>query len=182
MQLPSKEQQIVQSHALLIVGVVHACYDRTLVPSLERSLHTFPQEWHALTVAIRQIIAGTRARDAFAGLDSEERIIVQAILCGLDDADTLPSIHHQPAPVYAAPGLASIIAAVNAGDANARQALDAMAEQMRNAGGELERLGRAMMRLVAGERDAQCLSQGMNCGATQLLTVTLEELGKRSAH
>ena len=116
------------------------------------------------------------------GLDEEDRIIVEAVLQGLENPASLPALDEKPDGRAAAPGLAAMIAAAGHGDAKALAVLADMAEQMLRAGGDMARLGGVMRRLVNGERDADPLMKGMGPLGRQLLLDILSELGKAGVH
>ena len=79
--LPEKSEQIIRSHAILIITVVKACQNPQLLPEVEPMLvHAQNNGWTALVTAIRNILKGNRAPSVLAGLDDEDTIIVDAIL------------------------------------------------------------------------------------------------------
>ncbi len=182
-QLPPRQQQIVQTHAGLIVNVVKAIQNPELRPTLEQLLRTSEENgWHALVAAIRKILNGSREMSLVATLDEEDATIVEAILRGIQNPATLPDPGAKPDPILAAPGLAGMIHACTRGDVQALELLSQMAEQMTRAGGDLGRLGGLMRRLVEGERDPEKLSYGMGPQGVSLLLAVLEELGRHEAH
>jgi hypothetical protein len=138
--------------------------------------------WGKLVSCIRQIIDGRRDRSVLLGLDDEDKVIAEAILGGLENPATLPSVDSQPSAVAAAPGLAAMIDAAGRGDVKAFAALANMAEQMLKAGGDMARLGGIMRRLVDGERDAEKLAKGMGPLGRQLLLDILDQLAKSNIH
>jgi len=140
------------------------------------------QGWARLAAAMRQIIDGKRDAEVKLGLDEEDRIIVEAVLQGLENPASLPALDEKPDGRAAAPGLAAMIAAAGHGDAKALAVLADMAEQMLRAGGDMARLGGIMRRLVNGERDADPLMKGMGPLGRQLLLDILSELGKAGLH
>ena len=177
--LPEKAEQIVRSHAILIVTVVKACQNPQLLPELEPLLaHAQNNGWTALVTAIRNIVKGKRDPSLLAGLDEEDTVIIRAILDGLQNPATLPDINQQGDATMAAPGLAQMIHAAGRGDAQALQAVSLMAQQMMAAPGDMARLGGNMKRLVDGERDADRLCQGMGPSGEQLMLSLIEELNK----
>lgn len=177
--LPLKEQQIVQTHATLIVGVVQAAQSGTTSAALENGLKVSAENgWTALTSAIRQIIGGNRSSKLLATLDDEDRTIASAILRGLQDPASLPDPNSKPDGTMAAPGLAVLIHGARSGQADALQMLAAMTEQMIAGGGDMAKLGGSMKRLVDGERDLDKLSKGMGALGQSLLVSLVEELGK----
>lgn len=181
--MPSREQQIIQAHAELIVSAVEACQNREQRTRLEPILEagaSYGQE--KLVAAIRKILGGSRDAALLQPLDADDAVIVQAILRGLQDPRTLPDPNAGPDPGAAAPGLAHMIHGAARGDVQALHMLAAMAEQMIQAGGDMARLGAIMRRLVNGERDADQLCQGMTAGGESLVVSILEELGRLDTH
>lgn len=183
MTFPEKQQQIVQTHAGLINAVVEACENRELLPQLEPILCTSEANgWRELVAGIRRVIAGERDTRTLRGLDDEDRIIVEAILRGLQDPRSLPDVDIKPDPLFAAPGLASLIAAAGRGDVSALEMLSNMAEQMRQVGGEMTRVGASLLHLLNGDRDADRLCQNVGTHGRQLLLSVLDELRKLDRH
>ncbi len=183
MSLPDREQQIRQSHALLIRQVVKACANRDALPTLEGMLEIAGQQgWTNLVTAIRAILAGQRDERVLAGLDAEDMVIVRSILEGLQNPASLPDPAETAQPEMAAPGLARMIHAAATGDAEALQAVAFMAEQMTATHGDLRRLGGQLKRLVDGERAPEVLCAGMSQSGRQLVHNLLEELARLEAH
>ena len=177
--LPPREIQILQAHSGLIHRVVRACHNREAVPDLEEVLRVSADNgWTALVAAVRRILAGHRDPALLGGLDDEDRIIVEAILRGLRDPSSLPDPHAAGDPTMAAPGLANIIHAASAGDAQALQLIAAMAEQMSRVGGDMARLASVIRPLVNGERDPERLCRGMTAQSQSLVLAILAELGR----
>ncbi len=182
-QLPPKHQQIIQTHAALIVKVVETCANPAQRPQLEKALDISAQNgWGKLVAAIRAILDGKRDQAVLGGLDEEDGIIVEAILRGLQDPATLPDPNAEPDASVAAPALASLIQAAGTGNAMALKMLADMAEQMSKAGGEMTRLGGIMRHMVNGERDPDVLTKNMGSDTRQLVMQILEELSKLTVH
>lgn len=182
-ELPDAVQQVLSMHAPFIHAVVNALRDRTQLPQLMENLKAAEgQGWPRLVAALRQVIDGKRDDSIKLGLDDEDRIIVDAVLRGLDNPATLPALEQRPDGTAAAPGLAALIAASRRGDAQALAALANMAEQMLRAGGDMARLGGIMRRLVNGESDADVLTKGMGPLGRQLVLGILDELARSSLH
>jgi hypothetical protein len=181
--LPDKSQQITLAHAGLIRAVVVACQNReqriVLEPMLEGALAS---GWQSLVLAIRRILGGARDTSVLAGLDEEDKVIVEAILRGLQDPATLPDPQARPDPGMATPGLAGLIHAASSGDVVALQLLGDMASQMLRAGGDLARLSGILRRLVNGEHDPDLLCRGMSPRGAQLVVSLIEELARLRAH
>ncbi len=181
-KLPDAEQQIVQTHATLIVASVQAAQSGVISPEFEQGLRVSAQNgWTALVAAIRKIIAGDHSPAVLRGLDEEDQTIVRAVLRGLQDASTLPDPAAQADASIAAPGLAALIHGARAGQPQALRMLAGMAEQMVAAGGDFARLGGVMKRLVDGERDLDQLARGMGAQGRSLLNSILDELAKLEA-
>jgi hypothetical protein len=176
---PSRNEQIIIAHAPFIVQVVRVCQNRELLPELEPILQTLEQYGQgALVTAVRRMLDGSRDAALLQPLDDDDQVVVQAILRGLQDPNTLPDPAGQANPAAAAPGLASIIYAAANGQAEALHALANMAEQMTTAGGDMARLGGIMRRLVDGERDPERLCKGMGPSGESLVVSILEELAR----
>jgi len=181
--IPSQEEQIRQSHAVLIHQVVHACQNDTAKQQLKPMLDMATQQnWNELVTAINKIVAGQRGEDLLTALDDEDKVIVKSILLGLQNPASLPEVQQQADPTMAAPGLASMINAACRGDAAALQAASLMADQMTNTQGDMRQLGGIMKRLIDGERDADVLTKKMTENGKQLVMQLLDELGKLSSH
>lgn len=180
---PEKTQQILQAHAGLIHRVVQACHNREQVPELNELLRQAEQnEWYDLVAAIRRILRGERSLTAFGGLDAEDRAIVESILRGLQDPNTLPDLNAQFDANLAAPGLASLIHAARTGDHQALHTIAGMAHQMLQAGGDMARLAGLVRPLVMGERDPNKLCEGLGEKSEKLVLDILAELKKLETH
>lgn len=182
-RLPPQHQQIVQSHAALIVAVVQTVHNPAHRPELEQALKAAENnDWTALVNAIRQILNGERNTSKFVGLDEEDAVIINGILRGIQNPATLPDPNAAGDASMAAPGLATMIKAASQADAQASQALAMMSEQMMAAGGDLAQLAARMKDLVDGERDPDKLAKNLGAQATSLLESILEELAKLDTH
>ncbi len=182
-RLPPAQEQIVLAHANLIHAVVRTVQNPELRPELDHALRVSEENgWVALVGAIRRILAGERSARLFEGLDEEDAVIVEAILRGIRDPQTLPDPEKLGDASLAAPGLAAMIHAAGKGDVQALQLVAHMAEEMTRVGGDMGRLGGLMRRLVNGERDAEALCAGMGAEGERLVVSILEELGKLEAH
>jgi hypothetical protein len=181
-QFPDAVEQVLRLHAQFIHAVVNALRDRSQLPQLHEHLKAAEEAgWGNLVLAIRSVIDGHRDESVKLGLDEEDRILVDAILRGIDNPATLPAIE-APDGTAAAPGLAAMIHAAGSGDVKAFSALANMAEQMMKAGGDMARLGGMMRRLVDGERDAEKLTRGMGPLGKELVINLLDELARLGAH
>lgn len=180
---PSRDEQIIHAHARLIVDVVRACENPALRPPLEPLLNALGEYGQqALVGVIRKLLAGNREPQLLNGLDEDDRIVVEAMLRGLQNPATLPDPNAEADASAAAPGLASMIHAAAAGNIEALHALAGMAEQMTAAGGDMARLGGIMRRLVNGERDPDTLCKGMGARGESLVLSILAELGQLEVH
>lgn len=182
-ELPDAVEQVRRMHAPFIHAVVGALRDRAHLPQLMQTLaEAEAQGWAKLAQALRRVVEGQRDATVKLGLDDEDRIIVDAVLMGLENPATLPDLKQQADARAAAPGLAAMIQAAARGDAKALAVLADMAQQMVRAGGDMARLGGIMRRLLNGERDADQLAKGMGPLGRQLLLGILDELGKGGLH
>jgi len=181
--LPEKAQQIVLAHAGLIHAVVIACQNRERLAELEPLLAAASANgWNTLVTAIRRILGGAHDILVLAGLDEEDRVIVEAILRGLQNPASLPDPQARPDPGMAVPGLAGMIHAAASGDVAALQLLGDMATQMLRAGGDMARLSGILRRLLDGERDPDVLCRGMSPRGAQLVLSLIAELAHLRAH
>ena len=182
-QLPTKKAQIIQAHAALIVAVVKAVHNPALLAELQETLETARQNgWAELVKAIVRIVDGARDQSLLAGLDEEDTVIVEAILNGIQNPQSLPDPQRRADPVFAAPGLAQMIHSAGRGNVQTLQILADMSTQMARVGGDMAKLGGIMRRLINGERNADELSRGMSAQGVSLVASILEELGKLEIH
>lgn len=179
--IPSQEEQIRQSHAVLIHQVVHACQNDTAKQQLKPMLDMATQQnWHELVAAVNKIVAGQRGEELLNTLDDEDKVIIKSILQGLQNPASLPEVKQQADPTMAAPGLASMINAACRGDVAALQAASVMADQMTATQGDMRQLGGIMKRLIDGERNPDILTKKMSANGKQLVMQLLDELNKLS--
>jgi hypothetical protein len=177
--MPSTQDQIRQAHAGLIHRVVAAVTDPEARDRLEGVLEISERNgWTALVARVRRILAGARDESLLGGLDEEDRVIVTAILEGLQNPATLPPVQATADPSLAAPGIARMIHAAASGDVQALHLLSGMAEQMQSLGGDMARLAGAFRPLMNGERDPDQLCRGMTAHGEGLMLAILEELGR----
>jgi len=183
-QMPSRQEQIITAHAALIVKVATTIQNSDLLPDLQHVLKVSEENgWVDLVAAIRRILNGERELAGLVvGLDEEDSTIIEAILRGIQNPETLPNPNAQPDASMAAPGLAAMIMDATRGNAQALELLANMAEQMTGAGGDMARLGGIMRRLVEGERNPEILTKGMSAQGESLVLGLLEELGKLETH
>ncbi len=181
--LPAKDQQIIEAHTGLIHRVVIGCQNRAMVPDLEEILKQAEQNgWLQLVAVIRRILAGSREPALLNGLDEEDRLIIQSILQGLQNPQTLPDLNAEVNGAMAAPGIAAMVHGARHGNLETLQLLGGMAEQMLKAGGDMARLAAIMRPLVQGERDADKLTAGMGTEGQKLVVAILQELALQDTH
>lgn len=182
-KLPDATEQVLRMHAPFIHAVVNAIQNRALIPQLLEMLREAESRGWALMVScVRQIVDGQRERTLLLGLDDEDKVIVEAILAGIENPATLPPVENAGDAKAAAPGLATMISLAGRGNMEAFTTLANMAEQMVKAGGDLARLGGIMRRLVDGERDEAKLGKGMGELGRKLLRDILAELERTTLH
>ena len=183
MQAPEKREQIVQTHACLILAVVQTIHNPQLKPHLENVLQQSAQNgWQDLVNVIKKIVAGNRDQALANGLDDEDAVIIDSILRGLQDPKTLPSSEQSGDATQAAPMFARLIDEARRGDHNALSMLGSMAEQMSNAGGDLANLSAVIKNMIDGERDVDKLCTRMGPQGESLITQILSELAKLDTH
>ena len=181
--LPEKDQQIVEAHTGLIHRVVIGCQNREMVPDLDEILKQAEQNgWHQLVTTIRKILAGSRDQSLLKPLDEEDSVIIDSILRGLRNPETLPDLNKEISGSMAAPGIAAMVNGARSGNLETLQMLGTMAQQMLNAGGDMARIAGILRPLVKGERDADRLSEGMSAEGQNLVLAILEELARLDRH
>ncbi len=183
-ELPSRDEQILQTHASLINMVVQTHHNPQLRPQLNQVLKASAENgWQNLVLRIYKILEGDRSESVLKGLDEEDEVIIKAILNGLQDPATLPDPTQQNAnPTMAAPGIAHMLNQASNGNTQALTILSHMAEQMSQAGGDMARLAAIIKKMIDGERDPEILSKGMGAQGESLVNMILEELGKLQLH
>jgi len=178
-----RKQQIIQSHAGVIVQVVQSIANPQLMPQTEEILKVSEKNgWNDLVAIIRRIIKGERDESLLAGLDEEDQTIAAAILMGIQNPATLPDPNKAAEASMAAPGIAHMVYQASTGNAEALQIISQMAEQMSQAGGDMRNLGGIIRKMINGERDPKVLSKGMGTQGRQLVDSILEELHKLLGH
>jgi len=182
MSQPDLQEQILQTHAGLIHRVVMHCNNPGSVPDMEQVLQmAADNDWTTLVTSIRDIMSGNRDESMLQLLDDEDRVIVESILRGLQDPNTLPSLETDIDSSMAAPGIAGLIHASRNGNAQALQIIGGMATQMLEAGGDMGILAGRIRPLVEGERDADKLTEKMGDKGQKLMLEIIEELLKLEA-
>ena len=182
--IPSKQKQILDVHASLINLVVQATQNAQLRPQLNEILKTSADNgWQNLVLRIYKIMEGQRSDTLLNELDEEDRVIVEAILKGLQNPATLPDPTKTAAnPSMAAPGIAHMLNQAGSGNTEALTLLSHMAEQMSVAGGDMARLAAIIKKFLDGEREPEILAKGMGKQGESLVNSILEELGKLQLH
>lgn len=182
-QLPAAAEQILKMHAPFIHAVVQAIHNRALIPQLLEMLREAESRgWAVMVSVIREILDGKRDRTVLLGLDEEDKVIVEAILAGIENPANLPSIDTGGDAAAAAPGLGTMISLASRGNMEAFTTLANMAEQMMKVGGDMARLGGIMRRLINGERDEAALTRGMGEAGRKLVRDILAELDRDTLH
>ena len=183
MQIPDRDQQIVQTHAAFICQAVEFIQQPDGNRRLEALLEAAAENgWTALAAAVRRFSGGTRDLGLIADLDEEDRVIAEAILRGLQDPASLPDPTKKADPALAAPGLASMIHAAGSGNVQALTLISQMAEQMSRVGGDMSRVAAVIRPMINGERDPDKLCSRMDTRGQQLVLRILDELGKLDLH
>jgi hypothetical protein len=178
-----RQQQIIQSHAGVIVQVVQCVGNPALKPQVDEILKVSEQNgWGDLVNVIRRIINGERDESLLNGLDEEDSTIAAAILQGIQNPATLPDPNKPADASMAAPGLAHMIHQASTGNPQALEIISQMAEQMTSAGGDMKNLGGIIRKMINGERDPKVLAKGMGVQGRQLVDSILEELHKLGGH
>lgn len=183
MQAPDKKEQILQTHASLVVAVVETIHNKDLRPHLDTILQQSAQNgWQGLVNVINKILSGNRDQSLINGLDDEDVVIVDSILRGLQDPNTLPKVEQSGDATQAAPMFARLIDEARRGNHNSLSILGSMAEQMSNAGGDLANLSAVVKNMIDGERDIDKLCTRMGPQGESLVTQIISELAKLDSH
>jgi len=183
MPAPEKQEQILQTHASLILAVVQTIHNHELKPQLDQVLQQSAENgWQDLVNVINKIVAGNRDQALINGLDEEDAVIVDSILRGLQDPETLPKAEQSGDATKAAPMIARLINEARRGDHNSLSMLGNMAEQMSRAGGDMANLGAVLKDMIDGERDVDKLCSRMGPQGESLITQILNELAKLDTH
>ena len=183
MATPGRDQQIIQTHAAFICQAVELIQQSTTSAELATLLQSARDNgWTALSDAIERIADGSREIHALGQLDDEDRVILDAILRGLQDPSTLPDPKQKADPAFAAPGLAQMISEAGRGNVQALTLISQMAEQMSKVGGDMARVAAAIRPMINGERDPDRLCARLDVRGQQLVLQILDELGKRDLH
>ncbi len=178
-----RNSQILTVHAAFINQVVKLGPRRERQEEFNQLLRLAEENgWKDLAAAIRLIILkGRRDLEVLNGLDEEDRVIVEAILRGLQDPSTLPDPNVKPDPALAAPGLASMIHAAGSGNAQALQIIAEMVDQMSKVSGSMGRLAAVIRPLINGERDPEVLCKRMDSNTEAMVLSILDALKQLEA-
>lgn len=180
---PEKAEQILQTHASLVLAVVQTIHNPELKPQLDMVLQQSAQNgWQDLVNVINKILAGNRDQALLNGLDEEDSVIADSILRGLQDPTTLPKSEQAGDASKAAPMFAQLINEARRGDHNALSMLGNMAEQMSRAGGDMASFSAIIKDMIDGERDVDKLCTRMGAQGESLITQILSELAKLDTH
>ena len=183
MDITDKHAQILQTHAGLIMGVVQCTQNPEMRDQLDIALQRSAQNgWESLVKAITKILNGSREDSLLNSLDDEDKIVVTAILKGIQDPTTLPKPDEQANASMAAPMLAKLIIEASRGDHNAVIMLGGMADQMNAAGGDMASVGAVLKNMIDGERDVDKLCTRVGQQGESLVTAILDELSKLDIH
>jgi len=183
MPTPEKNEQILQLHSSLILAVVQTIHNTELKPHLEQVLQQSAQNgWQDLVDVINKIVAGSRDQSLVSGLDDEDAVIVDSILRGLQDPETLPKTEQSGDASQAAPMFARLIDEARRGNTNSLSMLGSMAEQMLQAGGDMANLSAVLKDMVDGERNVDKLCSRMGPQGESFITQILSELAKLDLH
>jgi len=181
--LTSHDEQIIQTHASFICQVVALAQNSAARPQFDALMKTAEESgWNSLAAALRLVAAGQRDLSLIQNLDSEDQVIAEAVMRGMQDPSSLPDPDKKPDGTLAAPGLASMIHAAATGNVQALTLVSQMAEQMSKAGGDMARIAGSIRPMINGERDPNRLSKNMDVRGQQLLLTILDELGKLDIH
>lgn len=183
MPIPSRDQQIIQTHAAFICQSVEFMQRNDARAQFDALMQAATHNgWTALAAAVRKMAGGLRDLNLIQGLDEEDRVVAEAILRGLQDPASLPDPNQKADPSLAAPGLAHMIHAAATGDVQALTLVSQMAEQMSKAGGDMARLAALIRPLINGERDPDRLCAKLDTRGQQLVLGILAELAQLAGH
>jgi len=170
-------EALLKLHAALLHDVVDACHDSSKQVNLLNMLKEAESNgWQKLCDAIRAILSGQRDESVLTGLDEEDAILVQAILIGIDNPDSLPPIDPEQQRNEAAVGLASTIASACQGDQRAMELIAHMEQTFQENPTEMGAMGNVIRRMVNGERSIAILIEGLDRPSSQLVEHILTEL------
>jgi tetratricopeptide (TPR) repeat protein len=166
-------QETLRRHGNLIKGVVAAMFDPSRRPALEQSLEAgVDRGWTASVEVLHRILDGERDEDAlWEPLDPEDSVIVQSVLRGIADPESLkaiPSSERAEEDAQATdraerlekhlPLVRAVVAAVN--QPELRPQLDPVLQQMEQNG--WSNLVACIRRILDGERSADAALGGLD--------------------
>ncbi len=177
----NRKEQILHSHAGMIVQIVNTVGDQSLLPQTEQILQVSEKNgWGEVVAVMHRILDGERDDSLLKGLDEEDSTIIESILLGLQNPATLPDPNAKTDASMAAPGIAHMVHHAATGNDQALEIIGQMSDQMSQVGGEMSDLAIIVGKLVDGERDPVRLCLGMGVQGRQLVDSILEELHKLS--
>lgn len=183
MAIADKQTQIIQTHAALIMSAVQCTQNPQMRAQMDIALKRSAENgWETLVAAITKVLNGSREESLLNSLDDEDKIIVEAILKGIQDPSTLPNPDEKQAASMAAPMLAKLINEASRGDHNAVIMLGGMADQMNAAGDDMAAVGAVLKSMIDGERDTDKLCTRVGPQGESLITAILDELSKLDIH
>ncbi len=179
MSLSLTDKQILDEHSGLIHRVVMHCNNPGSVPDLELVLQQADENgWNPLVNIIRGLIMGNHEESAQKCLDHEDSVIIQSILDGLRDPNTLPDLQVNFESTMSAPGIAGLVHATNNHHPQAQQMLISITKQMIQIGGDMAILAERIHPLTTGERDKDKLTDMMSEQGQNLMLEIISELKK----
>jgi tetratricopeptide (TPR) repeat protein len=185
-------QETLRRDGDLIRAVVAAVVDPSQRPVLEEAIAGVPEGGRTRLVAsLRRILDSERGEDALCEpLDGEDAVIVQAVLRGIADPESLKAIpsagpaaeNAQAADVALRlekhlPLVRAVVAAIN--QPELRPQLDAILQQMEQHG--WSNLVASIRRILNGEGSADALVGGLDEEDTLIISVILAALEKPDA-
>ena len=178
-QLDAGNKDIVRENAELIHRAVMAVAAGEYIPDLEKILTQAESNgWTSLVEATRKILAGERDLLQLTGLDEEDRIIVTAILQGIEDPSSLPDLTNVIDPAVAGPSMANMIHDAATGNSLAHDAIRTVGQKMTGTNDDFSRIPGILDTMVTGERREDVLCKGLGVAGTSLVQSILEELKK----
>jgi tetratricopeptide (TPR) repeat protein len=166
-------QETLRRHGALVKGVVTTVADPAKRPALEQAMAgMFERGWTRLVEALCHVLDGERDEDALCEpLDREDSMIVQSVLRGIADAESLndiPSSERAEEDAQATdraerlekhlPLVRAVVAAVN--QPELRPQLDPVLQQMEQNG--WSNLVACIRRILDGERSADAALGGLD--------------------
>ncbi len=170
-------EELLKLHSALLHDVVDAIHDKSKqAPLLDMLNEAQNNGWQKLCEAIRSILEGQRDDSVLDNLDEEDAILIQAILIGIDNPETLPENDLQKQRDEAALGLATTIAAACQGDQRAMELVAHMDQTFQDNPQEIGTIGNAVRKMINGERSSVSLLEGLDPTNAELVEQVLEQL------